>query len=249
MCSACLDIPKSESQHLCRTCITRLDIDSFASRQDGLCDECRDKPPAFVRVVAVGEYSGSLRELIHLLKYSGISPAAKVLASRMANSLAPCREQISQPVLLTAVPLFAGKQRERGFNQSRLLAAELGRLLRQQGWEVREDYSLVRRSRATRSQSELNLTQRRANLRGVFAPGANLEVVRGKTVLLIDDIVTTAATARHCSAVLKRKGAASVWIVAAARSQRLDTAAWTADRFNATFASHFAQESQPEPVQ
>ncbi len=226
VCSACLEVTPSVEGHACRICITRLDPDSFASRQDALCDECREKAPAFERVIAYGEYSGELRELIHLLKYAGVYPAAKVLARWMADALAPFRNAMQQPLVLTAVPLFQTKQRERGFNQSRLLAAELARELRQRGWHLREDYSLLHRSRATRSQSELNVRQRRANLRGVFASGPNIETARGATVLLVDDIVTTATTARQCSAVLKRKGVGAVWVAAAARSQRDDVTGW-----------------------
>jgi ComF family protein len=206
--------------------VTRLDAGSFAARQDGLCEECRTNPPEFAGVVASGEYSGALRELIHLLKYQGVASAAALLAQGMASALEGAREHMQEPLLVTAVPLFPRKQSERGFNQSRELAQELVKVLRRKGWAVRQDFSLLKRTRATRSQSELNLTQRRANLRGVFALGDGGSAVRAANILLVDDIVTTAATVRQCSKVLVKGGAAQVWVAAAARSQRVDVTGW-----------------------
>ncbi len=227
VCTTCLSSIHPQHDHgLCQRCATRLDPDSFAARQYDLCDECREDPPAYEKVIAFGEYTGELRELVHLLKFRGVFPAASLLARHMAKALEPYRDVIAQPVLITAVPLFAAKLKSRGFNQSCLLASELARVLRMQGWNVREDYDLLSRSRATRSQSELNLRQRRANLRGVFTSGPNIESVRGQHVLLVDDIVTTAATARHCAKVLSKKGAKKIWVAAAARSQKNETAAF-----------------------
>jgi ComF family protein len=182
-------------------------------------------------VLAYGEYSGELRELIHLLKFSGIHPIAPLLAGWMAQTVLAHADEfprplLPQPFLVTAVPLFSRKQSDRGFNQARSLAIELSKNLRRAGWNVREDYQLLHRKRATRSQSELNLRQRRANMRGVFEPGASVAQAEDANILLIDDIVTTGATARQCASVLKRNGAAQVWVVAAARSQREDTAVW-----------------------
>jgi ComF family protein len=176
-------------------------------------------------VVAWGEYSGELRDTIHLLKFHSVVSAAEVLAQRMADALAPFIPELQQPVLITAVPLFAAKQRSRGFNQSRLLAGELARRLRLRGIRVEENYALLSRSRATRSQSELNIRQRRANLRGVFASGPKIDAARGRHVLLVDDIVTTGTTARLCAKVLRRKGAEKIWVAAAARSMKNDAVA------------------------
>jgi ComF family protein len=232
VCSACVaNIHPQIEKNLCSRCATRLDLDSFASAQDSLCDECRESPPKFEKVLAYGEYSGELRELIHLLKFSGIYPIASLLAGWMAQTLLAHADELPrpllpQPLLITAVPLFSRKQSDRGFNQARLLAIELSKNLRCAGWNVRENYQVLHRKRATRSQSELNLRQRRANMRGVFGPGASIEQAQDANILLVDDIVTTGATARQCASVLKRSGAAQVWVVTAARSQREDTARW-----------------------
>jgi ComF family protein len=177
-------------------------------------------------VVAAGEYDGMLRQLIHLLKFERVGSVAPLLASRLADALETARTQMPSPLLVTAVPLFSRKQSERGFNQSRLVAQELVKTLRRRGWDVRADYLLLRRTRATRSQSELNLSQRRANLRGVFSVGAGGEMIRAANILLVDDIVTTTTTARQCSAVLAKAGAEQVWVATAARSQKVEVAGW-----------------------
>jgi ComF family protein len=182
--------------------------------------------PPFAGVVASGEYDGILRQMIHLLKFERVASVAPLLAGRIADALDGARSQMPTPLLVTAVPLFSRKQSERGFNQSRLVAQELVTALRRRGWDVRAEYSLLRRTRATRSQSELNLSQRRANLRGVFSVGTGAEVIRGANILLVDDIVTTTTTARQCSAVLAKAGAAQVWVATAARSQKVEVAGW-----------------------
>jgi ComF family protein len=186
--------------------------------------------PPFAGVIASGEYDGMLRQLIHLLKFDRVTRVAPLLAERIADALESVRtemdSQLFAPLLVTGVPLFSRKQSERGFNQSRLLAQELVKVLRRRGWNVRAELSLLRRTRATRSQSELNLTQRRANLRGVFSVGDGAAEIRDANILLVDDIVTTTATVRQCSAVLVKAGAAKVWVATAARSQKVEVAGW-----------------------
>jgi len=233
VCRTCLEqliatsaAQSSSNAQFCSCCATRLDAGSFSARQDGLCEECRATPPPFAGVVASGQYDGTLRQLIHLLKFERVTSVAALLAERMAEALDGALLQTQAPLLITAVPLFSRKQSERGFNQSRLLAQELVTALRRRGWDVRGDYALLLRKRETRSQSELNLSQRRANLRGVFGAGKNAAMIRDANILLIDDIVTTTATARQCSAVLVKAGAAQVWVATAARSQKVEVAGW-----------------------
>jgi ComF family protein len=136
------------------------------------------------------------------------------------------RQDLPQPLLVTAVPLYASKLRERGANQAEQIARVVTRKLRQRGWEVRQEYRMLERRRATRSQTELNYKQRRANLRGVFTLAGTHHDLAGKNILLIDDIVTTSTTARECSRVLRRAGAASVWMAAVARTQWDEIAQW-----------------------
>ncbi len=191
-----------------------------------VCDECAESEPAFAGVIAYGEYRDELRELIHLLKYERMASVAALLGERLAGAIAAREEELPRPMLVTAVPLFKRKQRERGANQAEQIARVVTKRLRRMGWELGEDYGLLQRRRATRSQTELNHKQRRANLRGVFALSHGNSAIEGKNVLLVDDIVTTTTTGRECAKVLRKAGAATVWIAAVGRTQWDETAQW-----------------------
>jgi ComF family protein len=217
---------------MCLRCSEDLGVASFAATQvspfkpaDQLCQPCRLAPPPFQRAVAYGGYAGNLRSLIHALKYDGMLPVAERLGALLAESLLKLQSEISgegiKDALVEAVPMHAAKRKQRGFNHADLLARAAVKAVRsaRPNWNLRVAEGLLERRRATRSQAGLSPHQRRANLRGVFfAPDP--ERLSGKTVLLIDDIYTTGATARACSQVLLRAGASSVWVATVARPQR-----------------------------
>jgi ComF family protein len=163
-----------------------------------------------------------MRPVLHLLKYDGLEPIAARLGDAVARELARHADLPGQP-LLVPVPLFRAREKARGFNQAELLAAAVVRAMRQlrPEWRGQLAARVLQRSRATQSQAGLSLSERRRNLRGAFFV-SDADAVRGRDVLLIDDIYTTGATARACSWVLKRAGAASVWVATAARAQRHD---------------------------
>jgi ComF family protein len=170
--------------------------------------------------VAHGLYTGTLRSLLHLLKYDGLEPVAAKLGALLARRVAPIAG-LPATMLAVPVPLYAGKRRERGFNQSLLLAravcGEMRRLCPEWRGEIAPEMLL--RERETESQAQLTARQRRRNLRGVFSV-PKPQKLRGRDVLLIDDIYTTGATARACSQALKKAGAARVWVATVARAQR-----------------------------
>ena len=121
------------------------------------------------------------------------------------------------------MPLFAGKRRQRGFNQAELLARSLVRCLRRNGLDFRLQAGLLERCRATDSQAGLSPAGRRRNLQAAFAvPGAlnGAQPLLGRDLLLVDDIYTTGATARAASSALRRAGAREIWVATAARAQR-----------------------------
>ena len=122
--------------------------------------------------------------------------------------------------LAVPVPLYRKKRRARGFNQSELLARGLLAALRRRRPELQIQlaHALLVRERATESQAGLNPHERRVNVRGAFAV-PRPDTVKGRNVLLIDDIYTTGATARACSQALRRAGAASVLVATVARAQ------------------------------
>ena len=193
------------------------------SADPALCRVCRIAPPPFRRAVAYGPYQGRMRELIHALKYNGLRPAARELGRRVAFAIARLAADAPQDLLVVPVPLHRVKHLDRGFNQALLLATEAVRALRATNlaWHLTLtlDPGLLVRVRPTESQAGLTPRQRRLNMRRAFAV-ADPARVAGRNILLIDDILTTGATARAASRALVDAGAASVWVVTLARAQR-----------------------------
>jgi ComF family protein len=185
-----------------------------------LCRPCRVAPPDFARAVAHGLYHGKLRTLLHLLKYDGMEPLAKRLGGLLADQVLTIPD-LPAELLAVPVPLYRKKRRSRGFNQSELLARGVLSALRQRrpDLQLRLAPALLVRQRETESQAGLTPHERRANVRGAFFV-PRPELIRGRHVLLIDDIYTTGATARACSQALRRAGAASVWVATVARAQK-----------------------------
>lgn len=197
-----------------------------------MCELCERARPPFEQAVAYGVYDGTLRSLIHLLKYELVAPVAVPLGELLARSIAKL-ENLPEALTVIAVPLHATKKRERGFNQTALLAEAAIRALRRSRGQIRWESALdtLGRKRSTDSQSGLTARQRRMNLRGAFSV-ALPERICGRSVLLLDDIYTTGATARECAKTLLAAGATRVLVATLARSQREGVAFWdaTADR-------------------
>lgn len=220
VCPSCWNDLPEQTGPLCSRCGESLVVSDFGEGEGMLCRPCRMAPPEFERAVAHGLYTGTLRSLLHLLKYDGLEPIADRLGAMLAEHVA-AMEALPANVLVVPVPLYKGKRRERGFNQSELLARAVCNAMRRMRpeWSGEMGPGILNRRRETRSQAELSIAQRRRNLRGVFSV-PKPERVRGRDVLLVDDIYTTGATARACSQALKKAGAASVWVATVARAQR-----------------------------
>jgi ComF family protein len=188
-----------------------------------VCANCYIERPLFTRAVSHGAYADELRELIHLLKYHQVRPAASVLGRMLAQAAEALLAGFeSQPILVVPVPLHASKFRERGFNQSELIARsairELGRLAGGGSATKLELLTTVLlRRRATESQVGMTRDERRENIRGAFAV-AGKEQVAGREVLLVDDVMTTGATVSECSRVLLGAGVKAVFVATVARA-------------------------------
>jgi ComF family protein len=189
-------------------------VNRFPLDETGRCGLCRLGLQGFDAVYSYGSYEGALRELVHLFKYSGVRPLAGTFGKFLAQALP---RETSFDVIVP-MPLHWFKQWQRGFNQADLLAREIGKK-----WNV-PVRNVIRRKKATRPQAGLTNAKRRANVSGAFQIKSS-QIARGRRlqgmrVLLVDDVVTTGATASACARVLKRAGAAHVSLLALARTDR-----------------------------
>lgn len=206
----------------CARCGDSLDRPAAAASGPSLCRACRLVPPAFVRAVSYGLYEGRLKEAIHALKYGRLYSAARPLGSMLAAAIAQLAGEAPAELLVVPVPLHRSKYAQRGFNQARALARHALTALSAShpGWKLTLAPRTLMRLRATVSQAGLTTRQRRLNVRGAFSV-ADPAAVKNKHVLLIDDILTTGATAQAAARALTRAGAESVWVATLARARRV----------------------------
>ena len=188
---------------------------------NSLCRACRLAPPRFVRAIAFGLYQDRMKDAIHALKYGRLHPAARGLGRMLAQAIAQLAGEAPSEMLVVPIPLHRSKHAERGFNQARSLAENALQSLRKShpAWRLTLASSTLMRHRATESQAGLTPRQRRLNIRGAFTV-SNPATVVSKHILVIDDILTTGATARAAAQALMRAGAASVWVATLARARR-----------------------------
>ncbi len=170
------------------------------------CGTCLMTPPHFVAVVARWRYEFPVDRLIHALKYRHQTAVARWLGERMAAGL-PEDEHWLLPM-----PLHPERLRERGFNQALEIARSIAR---QRRWPLLAE--ALRRERATAPQADLDQRQRQSNVRGAFACDIDLG---GRPVVLVDDVLTTGASANECARVLALHGAGPVTVAVAARAQK-----------------------------
>ncbi len=221
ICHACWAEFTVPADAVCSRCGDTLDAPVAA--QAPLCRICRTAPPPFVRAVAYGPYRGRMRDAIHGLKYQRLHPAARPLGALLAEAILHLKDEAPAEMLVVPVPLHRSKLAYRGFNQARALAAEAIQALAKThpDWRLTLASSTLMRLRATETQAGLTTRQRRLNVRGAFSvsdPAAIFE----QHILLVDDILTTGATARAAAQALLKAGAASVWVATLARARRVN---------------------------
>ena len=209
LCAECADGLERLAQPYCRVCA--------APGTGGVCRWCLQYLPGFDSLRSPFRFTGPVRDAIHRLKYKGERTAAGPLARLMAEYLelrfgsrSPGSPWPTAVDALIPTPLHPRRLRSRGYNQSALLAHEIGKSL---NLPVRED--LLARIRNSRPQVETQSRQeRRDNVAGSFACDAD---ATGLTALLIDDVATTGSTLSECAAALKRAGAVRVYALTLAR--------------------------------
>ena len=172
-----------------------------------LCGACVARPPRIQRTRSAVAYDDLSRSIAIRLKYG----RKVALARTMARYMAPLVRADGGDAILVPVPLHRGRLWQRGFNQSALVAAELARRT-----GLRSDLRLLKRVKRTPALKGMSLNQRRRTVAGAFSidPAAELE---GRTVVLVDDVLTTGSTANACARALKRAGAGRVELVSWAR--------------------------------
>jgi ComF family protein len=225
VCKSCLQVVHPLRGTYCSVCgeavhrAAYLD-DAQAESAESRCALCQRVDPPFERAVAYGSYAGELRDLIHLLKFQQVRPAAKVLGRMLAEAVATLEPAMPVgTIMVVPVPLHRRKQGQRGFNQAEIIAeAALNRLSRPKRFELAR--RVLVRQRETGSQIGLTRHQRRENLRGAFAVSDPTRILK-RDILLIDDVFTTGTTASECALVLLRAGAARVWVATVARTLKI----------------------------
>ncbi len=200
---------------------------------DAECGECRRDEPGFDVARCFGLYIGNLRKAILRLKFAGDERLGGRLGELLAFpwKMLPNNGDSGFP-LIVAVPLHTSRRRERGYNQSQLLAAGLARALkrttRHPPQVLRE---CLRRKRATPPQTGLSVAARRENVRGVFEV-VNSAATRGRRIVVVDDVMTTGATISACARALRRAGATQVLALVLARATPQFPDLSSADRDN-----------------
>ena len=208
-CAACRAALTQDPHECCPRCATT--IGPFALVEGG-CSSCRDTSLHFEQVIRLGPYEGLLRDSVLRLKHARGEALAELLGSLwLAHQGARLREVNAD--IVVPVPLHWWRSWRRGYNQSRTLAAALAHGLR-----IPLRARSLARIRATPAQTEQTPAGRRENVRGAFRVRTPSDI-RGKAVLLVDDVLTTGSTCNEAARALRAAGATRVAVAVLAKSQ------------------------------
>lgn len=222
-CAHAFDANRPDAPSRCRQCAVALP--PLATLSDGaplssaegaticrtslplVCGQCLRRRPAFDATLVLADYVAPLDTLMIRLKYHGALPFAREFGERLGDALATCGDDTA---LLVPVPLAPSRLASRGFNQ----AWELARVASRRA-QLPASAHMLHRERTTAAQRGLSRDARRRNLRGAFVAS---DGVRGRRVVLVDDVMTTGATCDAAAAALKRAGATHVLAAVALRT-------------------------------
>jgi ComF family protein len=210
ICEPCLASFERIAEPMCRICGRPFVSAVAAQAIDPLCRLCRAHFYAFEQARTFAIYGDALSQAITLLKYKEVTRLGDWFAARLAEVFSPVAADW-RPSVIVPVPLFPARERERGYNQSHLIARPLAKRL-----GLRLDSRILTRIRPRPPQLLLSRTERWKSVRGAYAAREGLRVDNLR-VLLIDDVLTTGATLDSCARTLKKAGAAAVFGLTVAR--------------------------------
>ena len=221
--------PSGGAGYICQPCLEKLSFhrntacticgaeSAQPEAEAFICWDCMTHRPAFERVFIVARYEGAIRDLIHLFKYQRGVWLLQDLARFMAAVYWVRIQPLNLPIdLIVPVPMERRKLKTRGYNQAALLAQALRRAI---GIPYQSKW-LIRVKTDVSSQTHLHRSARLANAEAAYRPTYK-QGLTGKTILLVDDVMTTGATCNACAKHLRDSGAKAVYVLALARPIRL----------------------------
>lgn len=171
------------------------------------CDPCLKKTPVRVFLSPFSYRNPLVRRILHEFKYRRIRSLSPIIAELLISYFHSYKISLSEQVIIVPIPLHPRKERVRGFNQATLIARDLGKHL-----SLAIDTQTLMRTAYNIPQTRLHAQERRINVQNIFSLRAN-NTIRGKTILLLDDVKTTGATLEQAARVLKKAGAKEVWAI------------------------------------
>ncbi len=178
---------------------------------DHLCYRCLIKPPHFEKIFSPFMFKNGLRDAIHNMKYNGRRQIADTMGRLLSMYVEPIVRGLRYPLIIP-VPLHKKRLRERGYNQSVIIAGHISR-----HFEIALDFDTLIRGINNGPQAELPMKERIKNVKNAFSVNGNRNI-KGKEILMVDDVATTGSTLNECARVLLKAGAKRVLCVVVARA-------------------------------
>jgi len=204
VCLECFSSIKRNIPPFCYSCGRHLEKGNFAKN---ICPRCLKTGLDFDRAFSPCVYEGVIKDLIHEFKYKGKDYLGRPLSRLMIEFIREYNLPMRYLDFIVPVPLHKTRLREREFNQARVLSNYIGKEFKK---EVLTD--ILFKNRHTRTQTDLETNERLSNVKGSFSVN-KLKNVKGKIVLLVDDVLTTGATSSEAASVLKQAGANIVFVL------------------------------------
>ena len=212
-CLLCQTPLSGVAQHICSTCMIDLKpmqgvrcIHCGGPAADP-CVPCRGRTWDYDQLFILYDFNDKVRQLVHQLKYQGKTLSGRILGHQLGRYIQD-RQGWEPETLIVPVPLHGSRRRERGYNQSAVLARALAEVV-----DGVVDERILERVRATETQTALDAGGRRANVEGAFRV---CRPVEHRRILLVDDVMTTGATVNACARALKAEGCEQVLVAAVA---------------------------------